>query len=139
MVNNQAAAGEPPGLKRCLATIAEANVSAVRSATGMSLAADGPAVWVAGGTLGDVRLVQAGRVARRIRIGAGSVDGVARTHAALWVVFAALGPGNHYRVIRIDPEPVVRPARSSSAPPSRPPSCRPARICGSSPSTDRRR
>jgi hypothetical protein len=73
-------------------------------ATGMSLAADGQAVWVAGGTLGDVRLVQAGRVVRRIRVGEGSVDGVARTRDALWVAFATPGVGTRYRAIRIEPE-----------------------------------
>jgi hypothetical protein len=73
-------------------------------ATGMSLAADGEAVWVAGGTRGDVTLVQAGRVARRLRVGEGNVDGVARTRDALWVTFAKPGIGTRYQVIRIDPE-----------------------------------
>jgi hypothetical protein len=73
-------------------------------ATGMSLAADGQAVWVAGGTRGDVVLVLGGRVVRRLRVGEGVVDGVARTRDALWVTFAKPGVGARYQVIRIDPE-----------------------------------
>jgi hypothetical protein len=73
-------------------------------ATGMSLAADGQAVWVAGGTRGDVVLVRAGRVVQRLRVGEGIVDGVARTRDALWVTFAKPGIGTRYQVIRIDPE-----------------------------------
>jgi hypothetical protein len=73
-------------------------------ATGMSLAADGEAVWVAGGTRGDVALVRAGRIAQRLRVGEGSVDGVARTRDALWATLATPVPGTRYRMIRIDPE-----------------------------------
>src|SRR3954447_19186229 len=50
-----------------------------------SLAGDGDGVWVAGGARGDVAWVQAGRVARRIRIGEGTVNAVARAGNALWV------------------------------------------------------
>jgi hypothetical protein len=73
-------------------------------ATGMSLAADGSAVWVAGGTRGDVVMVQAGQIVRRIRVGEDSVDGVARTRDALWVTLATGAPNARYRVLRIDPE-----------------------------------
>jgi hypothetical protein len=69
-----------------------------------SLAAEGDGVWVAGGARGDVAWVQAGRIARRIRIGEGNVSAVARTRDALWV---AVGTGTvtiRYRVVRIDPE-----------------------------------
>jgi len=69
-----------------------------------NLAADGDGVWVAGGARGDVAWVQAGRIARRIRVGAGNVFAVARTRDALWV---ALGTGTlsvRYRLVRIDPE-----------------------------------
>jgi hypothetical protein len=69
-----------------------------------SLAPEGDGVWVAGGARGDVAWVQAGSIARRIRIGEGNVFAVARTRDALWV---ALGTGTlriRYRVVRIDPE-----------------------------------
>jgi PAS domain-containing protein len=69
-----------------------------------SLAADGDGVWVAGGARGDVALVQAGRVARRIRIGEGNVSAVARTRDALWVAIGGEGLTARYRVIRVDPD-----------------------------------
>jgi hypothetical protein len=69
-----------------------------------ALAPDGDGVWVAGGSRGDVAFVQAGRVVRRIRVGEGIVDAVARTRDALWASLQQRGLDSRSRVVRIDPE-----------------------------------
>jgi hypothetical protein len=69
-----------------------------------NLAADGDGVWVAGGARGDVAWVQAGAIARRIRVGDGNVFAVARTRDALWVALGTSTLSVRYRLIRIDPE-----------------------------------
>jgi hypothetical protein len=95
-----------PGSDRIVATLPNVRQNGVeeQSPALTSLAADGDGVWVAGGAHGDVTLVQAGRVVRRLPVGEGTVSAVARTRDALWVAFAAAGPVPRYRVIRIDPD-----------------------------------
>jgi hypothetical protein len=95
-----------PTSERMVAAVPKVRQNGVEEQTPSlsSLAADGDGVWVAGGARGDVALVQAGRVARRIPVGGGDVTAVARTRDALWVATGSGAPVPRYRLIRIDPD-----------------------------------
>jgi hypothetical protein len=94
-----------PGSNRIAAVVAGATESRNQNGYGPeTLAPDGDGVWVAGGTRGDVVRVQGGRIARRIRVGEGTVQGVARTDNALWAMLETGAVRSSFRVIRIDPE-----------------------------------
>ncbi len=94
-----------PVSNRIAAVVADATQS--RNQTGPSqaaLAPDSNGVWVAGGARGNVVLVQAGQIVRRIPIGEGEVEAVARTRDALWVTLETGPVRSSFRAIRIDPE-----------------------------------
>jgi len=91
-----------PASNRVVAEVPGASAS--RNPGQAALAPDGMGVWVAGGVRGDVVLVQGGRIARRIRIGEGTVEAVARTRDAVWVTLETGAVRSSFRAIRIDPE-----------------------------------